>query len=195
MVYERPSPRSLQRIVEEILQFPITGILLGGSRSSSGDARPGSAEDAAPLGVFRARNQQRPVSAGFRSAGVQSNKADFVLLLSGLSWVNPAVERFLHHSKVETTLRRSGPCPCRRRDASPALRGVCCCWWMQSVSVPCIQHQQCNIRQKVLTGCFYISSFRPLDTDAKGSPCRLIQSSFILTGKPKIRCYFIVCLE
>ena len=140
VVDERPAPRSLQRIVEEILEFPIAGVFLRRSGSPGGDAGPRSAEDAAPLGALRARNEQRPIPAGFGSARVQSDKADFVLLLPGLSWVNPAVEGFLHHSKVETTLTRSCPCPCRG-DASPVLRGVCCCccccWcWTQSVSVP-----------------------------------------------------------
>lgn len=70
MVDERPSPRSLQRIIEEILQLPIAGIFLRRSGSPGGDAGPRSAEDAAPLGAFRTRNEQRPVPAGFRSPGV-----------------------------------------------------------------------------------------------------------------------------
>lgn len=125
VVDESPSPGSFQRIVQEILEFPIAGMFFRRSGSTGGDAGPRFAEDAAPLGAFRTRNEQCPVPAGFGSARVQSHKPDFELLLSGLSWVNPTVERFLHHSKVETTRTRSCPCPCRG-DASPALRGVCC---------------------------------------------------------------------
>ena len=132
VVDERPAPRSLQRVIEEILQFPIAGIFLRRPGSACGEAGPASAEDAVPLGAARALDQQRAVPAGFGSPGVQSDEPDFVLLLSGLSWVNPAVERFLHHSKVATTLPGSCRCLCRGA-ASPALRGVC---WMQSVSPP-----------------------------------------------------------
>lgn len=92
VVDERPSSRSLQGVVEEILQFPIAGILLGRPGSPrTRDAAAGSAEDAAALGALRARDEQRAVPAGFGRAGVQADEADFVLLLSGLSWVDPAV--------------------------------------------------------------------------------------------------------
>lgn len=130
------------------------------SGSTGGDAGPRFAEDAAPLGAFRTRNEQCSVPAGFRSAGVQSNEPDFELLLSGLSWVNPTVERFLHHSKVETTQTRSCPCPCRG-DASPALRGVCC-WWTQSVSVP-PGKPIANNHPKLYSASFYLRPFRPFE--------------------------------
>lgn len=129
VIDERPSPRSFQRIIQEILQFSVAGAFLCRSGSSCGDAGPASAEDAAPLmGAVRSRNEQRPIPAGLRSSRIQSHKADFVFLLAFFSWVDPAVQRLLHHSKGEPTLTRSCSCPCSG-DTSPPLWGVCsfCC--------------------------------------------------------------------
>lgn len=135
VVDERPSARSLQRIVKEILQLPVAGVLLGRSGSPGGDAGPRSAEDAAPLGALRARNEQRPIPAGVGSPRVQAHEPHFVLLLLGLSWVHPPVQRLLHHPKVGGTLRGSCACPCCG-DASPGLRGACTrCWGVQSAPV------------------------------------------------------------
>lgn len=78
------------------------------------------------MGAVRTRNEQRPIPAGLRSPRVQSHKADSVFLLAVFSWVDPAVQRLLHHPKVEPTLTGSCPCPCSG-DTSPLLRGVCCC--------------------------------------------------------------------
>lgn len=78
------------------------------------------------MGAVRTRNEQRPIPAGLRSSRVQSHKADSVFLLAFFSWVDPAVQSLLHHSKVEPTLTRSCSCPCGG-DTSPALRGVCSC--------------------------------------------------------------------
>lgn len=125
VVDERPAPRSLQRIVKEILEFPIAGVLFGrsGSGSAGRYAGPGSAEDPGPLSAVRSRNEQRPIPVGFRSPGVQTHKAHFVLLLSGLSWVDPAVESLLHHSSAELSV----PSPPRGSSITTALsvRGVC----------------------------------------------------------------------
>lgn len=122
VVDERPSARSLQRVVQEILQLPVAGVFLRRSGSPGGDAGPRSAEDAAPLGALRARNEQRPIPAGFRSPRVQADEPHFVLLLLGLSWVHPPVQRLLHHPKVGGTLSGSCPCACCG-DASPVLGG------------------------------------------------------------------------
>lgn len=79
------------------------------------------------MGAVRTCNEQSPIPAGVRSPRVQSHKADPVFLLF-FSWVDPAVQWLLHHSKVEPTLTRSCRCPCSG-DTSPAMRGVCCwCW-------------------------------------------------------------------
>ncbi len=96
VVDERPSARSLQNIVEEILQASVERVAL--RRPLPGDAGALFAQDAAALRRLRARDQQRAVSARFRGARLQPHEAHLQLLLGLRRGIHAAVAGFLHHA-------------------------------------------------------------------------------------------------
>lgn len=91
VVNERPAAGSLQSIIQEILQSAITRVSL------VSDAGPRSAQDAAPFCALGTGDEKCPVSAGLRSPGVQTHKADFQFLLPSRREINFPVGGFFHH--------------------------------------------------------------------------------------------------
>lgn len=96
MIDERPSPRSLQHIVKEILQASVESVAL--RRPLARDAGALLAQDAAALRSLGARDEQRAVSIRLRRARLQPHEAHLQLLLGLRAGIHPAVAGFLHHA-------------------------------------------------------------------------------------------------
>lgn len=96
MVNESPAPRSLQHIVEKILQLAVKSIPFRGFAAARYPGA-GFTEDAAPFGAFGAGDEQSSIPAGVRGSRIQAHEAHLQLLLSGGPGVNASVTGFLHH--------------------------------------------------------------------------------------------------